>query len=175
MNQIRYSWFSGFILICAFASGCGQTHFPHALDTTLTDTNRIVNDNSLTPDQKRAQLSALGIPDLTINALLRDVTNANQFGGTLESALNKVQGGQLDQMTPDEIQLYADATNQASFSDAQAQSLTDLYDQAGIHTRDELKDYLDNPASELPAGLNATDIRAVFVDFNPSDITSQLP
>lgn len=158
-----------------FAAGCGQTNFPDALDTTLTDTNRIISDADLAPNEKRQQLAALGIPDLTINLLLRAERLANQFGGTLESAFNRVINDQFSQMTPDEIQLYGDATAETTFSDQQAFDLSKFFVNNSLNSAQQLEDYLDTPGNEFPSSLNADEVRAVFVDFDPNEVLDDLP
>jgi hypothetical protein len=161
--------------IAGLAAGCGTLIYPDALNTNLTETNGIVNDPDLDGAEKRSQLAALGIPETTINALLRDTRTANQFGGTLESAYDKVVGDNFTGMTPDEIQLYGDATDETTFSDEQAQALQDFFGATGINTATALETYLDTPGSEIPAVLDAGEVRAVFVDFNPDDVLDDLP
>ena len=157
-------------------AGCGQTNFgSEVLDTDLTATTRIVNDADLTGDEKRQQLAALGIPDTTINALLRDDRTANQFGGTLETAFNKVTGDGFASLTPDEIQLYGDASEEVTYSDQQGQAIASLFREAEIDNANELERYLDTPGAEFPPDVDSTDLRAVFVDFNPDDVLDDLP
>lgn len=162
-------------LALGLAAGCGQTNYSNALDTTLTVTNRIVGDTSLSASEKREQLAALGISDLTINLLLRDERTGNQFGGTLETAYNKVKDGQFTALTPDEIQLYGDATDETTFSDEQAQALQTFFAETQINTASELESYLDTPGNEFPEVLDAGEVRAVFIDFDPDDVLEDLP
>lgn len=154
--------------------GCGQTNF----DTDISNLDRVaeVRDNAnLTGDEKRQELRDLGFDEVDINGLLRADRTANQFGGTAETGLNKVADGLLNTMTPDEIQLYGDLVGEATFSDAQAQELLDLFVLNAIATRDELKTFLEDNDIDSPAGLEVGEIQATFVDADPEDFIANLP
>lgn len=157
------------------SAGCGQTHLPDAVDTNLARVGQIRDDANLTGQEKRDQLLELGLSDVDINGLLRATRTANQFGGTAETGLNKVANGQLNTMTPDEVQLYGDLVGEATFSDAQAQDLINLLILNGLATQDALKTFLEENDIDTPAGLNVGDVQATFVDAKPEDFLENLP
>ncbi len=170
------------LLVCAaFAVvGCQPEDFDSAVPTTVTDVNRIVNNTSLTAAEKRARLAELGLSPLTINAILRSERTANQFGGDLRSAYDKVKGNQLNRLTPDEVQIYGDAASSAdpnisvNLTDEEAQFMADFFADFGIRSRPELGAFLDE--GNLPPGdVDASVYRSVFVDFDPDTLLDQLP
>lgn len=155
-------------------SGCGQTNF----DNDLSNLDRVaeIRDNAnLTGEEKRQELRDLGFDEIDINGLLRADRTANQLGGTAETGLNKVADGLLNTMTPDEIQLYGDLVGEATFSDAQAQELLNLFVLNNIATRDQLKTFLEDNDIDSPAGLDVGEIQATFVDADPEDFIADLP
>ncbi len=162
------------LAMAASIAGCGQTNF----DNDVANLDRVaeVRDNAnLTGDEKRQELRDLGFDEVDINGLLRADRTANQFGGTAETGLNKVADGLLNTMTPDEIQLYGDLVGEATFSDAQAQELLDLFMLNAIATRDQLKTFLEDNDIDSPAGLEVGEIQATFVDADPEDFIANLP
>jgi len=159
----------------AWLAGCGQTNFPDAVDSNLTAVDRIRNDATLEPQEKRDRLANLGFDEITINALLRDDRLANQFGGDLESALDKIIGGSYSTLTPDEVQAYGDATAVTTFSDEAAQRIADLFLNQSINSADQLSEYLDDPGRVLDPDIDETDLTEVFVDFDPDDALDALP
>lgn len=154
--------------------GCGQTHFDAALNTSVEDVQAILDDDMLSSQETREALADLGIDEVTINALLRADRVANQFGGDLRSAFLKVSGGRLNELTPDEVQVYGDATAVTSYSDTEAQAIVDLFADAGVTTSDGLEALLDTPSFALPIGIDDENLREVFVNFNPNDVISQI-
>lgn len=156
-------------------AGCGQANFDNAVNTDLTQVDRIRSDATLEPQEKRERLARMGFDEVTINALLRDVRLGNQFGGDLESALDKVVGGSYATLTPDEVQAYGDATDLTTFSDESAQAIADLFVDRSINTADELQEYLDDPARVISGQIDVTSLSDVFVDFNPDDALDALP
>lgn len=168
------------------AAGCGQTEFSAALDASLQAVERIRNDNSLEPQEKRDALAnELNLDpndpntDALINGLLQGEPLANQFGGTLSSAFDKVthvDDARWTDLTPDEVQFYGDAADVTKYADAEAQAIVDFFnDNATINTSDGLEDFLDNPANELPAAIDETNLRAVFIDTSVNDVRDKLP
>lgn len=153
---------------------CGLAQFPAGI-SDLEAVDRIRNDEDLTPLEARAALADLGFDEISINALLRDVRLGNQFGGDLASAFMKVDGEMLGAMTPDEIQAYGDATAATTYSDAEAQEIADLFSQTPLNTAAEIEAFLDDPASELPPGIDEQNLRAVFIDFDPQDVLDDIP
>ncbi len=165
------------ILTCvplALNIACGLTQFPAGI-SDLEAVDRIRDDENQTPSEARQALAELGFDEVSINALLRDVRLGNQFGGDLASAFMKVDGEVLGSMTPDEIQAFGDATAVTTYSDAEAQAITDLFSQTPLNSAAEVETFLDDPASELPAGIDAQNLRAVFVDFDPQDVLDDIP
>ena len=154
-----------------------------ALPATLQDINPIVQDTGLTPQQKRAQLAELGLSPLVINSLLVDVRIANQFGGDLRTAYDKVVGGHLDQLTPDEIQIYADEASDVddgfnyTLDDTAAAEIQQLFETQDISTSDELDAFLAVPANELLVPVEIPDgvLDDVFVGFDPTQLLDNLP
>jgi hypothetical protein len=166
------------------ALGCGQTQYPDALPATLEEVERVVDDDSLDPEEKREQLAVLleiedaSDPDsadaVLLNALLQDERLANQFGGNLSSAYDKVVGDQLSEMTPDEVQYYGDATDQVTLSDSEAQAIADLFGAERIDSLTDLEEFLDDPASELPDEIDEEDLRSVFIETSPNYVRDKL-
>ena len=77
-------------LSIASFSGCGQQDFPSALGLSIGQINIILNSD-LSAEEKRDALAAFDIDPVTLNGLLNDERLANQFGGSLASAIGKVQ------------------------------------------------------------------------------------
>jgi hypothetical protein len=159
----------------ALAVGCGQTSFDAALAPSLEDVDDIRNDNSLEPQEKRDALTDLGIDAVTINGLLESERLANQFGGDLSSAYDKVVGEQFSEMTPDEVQVYGDATGRATYSDAEAQAIVDLFNEQNIDSPSELQALLDDPLFALPTAIGESPLIAVFITTSPDSVRDELP
>lgn len=161
--------------------GCGLQDGPYDTPTSIEVANRIVGDDDLSPQEKREQLRDMGFDDLAINALLRDETNGNQFGGDLSSAFNKVSGGRFTELTPDEVQIYAEAVGTAdpnssfNISDAAAQQAVTLFVDNNLNTAGELEAFLGDPANEVPGEIPDGALEAIFVEFDPNEVVSQLP
>ena len=155
-------------------AGCGQLCYPDALDVTLEQVDLIRNSDTLTPQEQRDALAEYGLDPLTINGLLSSIRLANQFGGDLSSAYDKVVNDQLSSMTPDEVQYYGDATDEATLEDAEAQAIVDLFQDNEIDSLTELEEWLDNEANELPAGIDELNLRGVFVDTSTDYVRDKL-
>jgi len=169
-------------ILLVLAAGCEPT-LVDALPPTMKDIDPIVTDTSLSPQEKRQRLTELGLTPLVINALLRNERTGNQFGGDLRSAYEKVTAGRLDELTPDEVQIYGDEAESVAsgqdftLSDKQAQAVVDLFRQEGIKTPQDLADFLSDPvnAAGVPADLPQDTVLALFVDFDPSELVDVLP
>lgn len=159
----------------ALAAGCGQSSFDAALAPSLEDVGAIRDDESLEPQEKRDALTDLGIDAVTINGLLENVRLANQFGGGLSSAYDKVVNEQFSEMTPDEVQYYGDATGQATYADAEAQAIVDLFNEHDIDSPSELQDFLDDPLIALPTAIGESTLIAVFITTSPDGVRDELP
>jgi len=167
------------------AVGCGQTESGTALDATLEQVDRIRNDDSLDPQEKRDALAAFGIDPVIINGLLNAVRLANQDGARLEvgstihtglaAAIYKVANDQLDRMTPDEVQYYGDATEVATYDDAEAQAIVDFFGDNQIDSRNRLEELLDTAAIEVPPAIDETNLRDVFIETSMDDVRDRLP
>ena len=164
--------------LCLTLAGCGVNNdlLPAAEPEYLQRVNAI-RDGSGTAEQKRQDLMDVGITDpVILNGILRGERVGNQFGGTEESAFEKVVDERYTDMTPDEIQLYGDAAVEAgtdfsaTINDVQAQAMADFFRSNSINSPDELQAFLDDPANEVPAAITATDMRTLFVDVDPQDV-----
>ena len=163
-------------------AGCGQTYFPDALDATLEQVDLIRNSDTLEPQEMRDELAEYGIDPVTINGLLSGVRLANQFGGDLSSAHKGVDENRLSEMTPDEVQYYGDATDelkpddaeQVDLGDAEAQAIVDLFRNNDIDSVAELEEWLDQPANEVPLGVDEENLRSVFIDTDTDDVRDEL-
>ncbi|MFO0838609.1 MAG: hypothetical protein U1D55_08760 [Phycisphaerae bacterium] len=169
------------ILAGIFCAGCGANNLPADFTLTTVDVDRIVNDSTLTGAEKRDQLRAAGFSDTLINGLLRGDRTANQFGGTLRTAIEKVRDGQFAALTPDEVQLYGDAGAATggpftgSISDEAAAAVTQLFANQQFADKDQIKAFLDDPANEVSSAIPNNLLRQLFVDESPDDVQSQLP
>ena len=163
--------------------GCSYTisDFEHALPASLEEVGRIRDSEDLTSQQKRNTLQQLGFPPLIINALLIAERTANQFGGDLRSAWEKVSGERFNELTPDEVQLYTDAANEVDrrlpfdLTDEAAQAIVDVFGQHSIATKDDLQAFLDDPGSQIPSSIPEDALPEVFIDFDPSQLIDSLP
>jgi len=173
-------------LICAsmlfvWASAC-EGPLWDAAPTTTYYVNPIVEDESLSAQEKRDRLEKLGLSPLVINALLKDERLGNQFGGDLRTAYEKVVGDRLDELTPDEAQAYSDAVAEVgsmtvSWDDDIAQMIVDLFVDNRLQTREELGEWLEDPANlaTLPAKISSDELDDVFVTFDPERLLEKLP
>lgn len=175
-------WLSGPALfaLCAGTS-CDSEVFENSLTPRLASVVEVRDSTALSGQEKRAALAGMGLDPLTINAILRGVRTANQFGGTLRTSFEKVSGDRLSELTPDEVQLYSDAavdvdgTINYSITDPQADAAVQLFDQYGIESRDALAALLGDPAAPPPNGLPDGFLNDVFVAFDPTRLASVLP
>lgn len=169
------------VLIGSMSGLLGCNAEPFGANATLADVDRIRDDDSLQPYEKRDELAALGFSPTEINALLSSNRFANQFGGNSTTAYFKIIDDRLSDLTPDEIQWYSDAVGSVddnvsvNFSDSEAQGIVDLFRSNGINTADDLDALLSDADVELPDGVTEEDLRSVFVDFNPDDVADILP
>lgn len=168
---------SGCVLMLA---GCPQSDYVSTLSPTIEEVDAIRNDADLSAQEKREELRFLGLSETTINALLRTERLGNQFGGDLRSAFEKVTGGELSNMTPDEVQLYSDAAIvvdsnvSPTISDQQAQAIIELFVAENIGTADDLRTLLTDPGREVPSSIPDNVLQTLFVDFDPTRIEDQL-
>jgi hypothetical protein len=161
--------------LLARLAGCGATDVTGQLDVNQTQITQIVQNTSLSLSERRAALADLGLSETTINAVLRGERLGNQFGGDLESAFEKITGGSYSTLTPDEIQAYGDASALATLTDEAAQRIATFFLTEPINTADQLEEFLDDAGRSLPSGIDATELRDIFVDFDPDDVIDDLP
>ena len=166
--------------LAAGLMGCEQRSFPNDLPASTEEVDHIVGNGRLSPQEKRDQLLNLGFPPDVVNAILRGERTANQFGGSTVSAWNKVSIGAFTTMTPDEVQLYADAVTAANgpsfnINDDQAQATVSLFNVNAIDTSKQLDAFLKDPANEQPTTIPANFLKDVFVTFDPNEVKGQLP
>ncbi|MEW6250401.1 MAG: hypothetical protein AB1716_07125 [Planctomycetota bacterium] len=174
------------VLVSAAAillTGCPPENYPNVVGTTISEVDRVRNDEDLTPQQKRDSLAQQGFAPTTINALLSTERLANQFGGDLRTAYVKVTGGQLLDMTPDEVQIYGDEASGVTdtdqldvvIEDAEAQAIVTLFQQNRIRTPEDLSDFLANPDSVIPSDIPPDVLRPLFIEFDPDLLLPELP
>lgn len=173
----RFLWTGAMAL---WLTGCGTSGFPDAFDATLATAGDIVNDDALTPQQRRDRLAELGFTPDVINALMSGITNGNQFGGDLRSAFDKITTDQFAQLTPDEVQIWSDAIDDVggespSLTDSDAQAIVNLFVQVPINSADELSAFLDDPANEVPSAIPDDALQQLFIEFDPNELISELP
>jgi hypothetical protein len=173
---------TGALTATLFLVGCsGPLH--DAYTATLLDVNPILNDASLTPQQKREQLEDLGFSPTVINGLLRSVRTGNQYGGDLRSAYNKVTGGQFPDLTPDEVQIYADEASSVSndvsytLSDEAALDIVWVFRTNRLSTAAQLDAFLADPDNvlALPGDIPDGALEDIFVTFDPAELIDSLP
>ncbi len=167
----------GAVLLC----GCPAENYPDTVPSTLRDINLIVNNTDLTLTQRRAKLAELGLSAEIINVLFSTERTANQFGGDLRTAYDKVVAGRLLDLTPDEVQLYgdgasaADTTLSITLTDAEAQAIVSFFDDLHITTSASLEAYLDTPDAAVPDTIPDGVLKSLFVDFDPQLLLPNLP
>ncbi len=180
---MRFVCISVLVGAIAVLAGCPSDNYPTDVGTNMQDVERIRTDTSLTPQQQRDQLAALGFDSDTINALLSITRLANQGGGTLRTAYVKITGGQLNALTPDEVQYYGDAVSafdpngvfNTTLTDAQAQAIVTLFQQNNLRTTADLSNWLANANNVVPATIPANTLKPLFIDFDPKQLLPQLP
>lgn len=177
------------VLGCLLIVACGagpwgcNLPLPEEFGTDISEVNRIRDDNSLTPQEKRAALADLGLSPEIINSVLRGTRTANQYGGDLRTAYEKVVGQRLDQLTPDEVQLYADAARDTTggpnynLTDEQAQAIVNALQDYHLATKADLAEFLEDQAkvAALPATVPDNALRDLFIEFDPEQLLDQLP
>jgi hypothetical protein len=164
-----------------FVCGCPPETYPNVVPATLAEINPIVDSTTLTSQQQRLQLAALGLVPETINALLRSERTGNQYGGDLRTAYEKVIVPNFELLTPDEVQIYGDGASEAdpnlsfSLTDSQAQAIVTLFADNALRTPDELSTFLADPATVLPTTIPDNTLTPLFVEFDPNLLLPFLP
>lgn len=167
-------------LAALLVGGCPPEHYDTFVGPSLIVVDRIRDDSSLTSAEQREQLEALGISPLTVNALMWDDPFANQFGGDIRSAYDKVTEPDFQKLTPDEVQFYSlhakDVQPDLDFApnDEEAYEIVRFFYQRDIRTPEELAAYLDASGS-VPADIPDGILRALFVDFDTDLLIPNLP
>lgn len=161
--------------------GCPPENYPNVLGATLEEVDAIVGDTTLTPNERRIQLEALGISPSTINVLLRNEGLGNQYGGDERSTYDKVVGDNLTGLTPDEVQIYGQGASSVDdelnidWDDTEAQAIVDFFAFYGLSSVAKLEAFLDSVDTTVPNDVSEEDVRAVFVDFDAALLLPSLP
>lgn len=163
-------------------AGCPE-NYATLLPTTVQEIEFIRTDSSLSASVKRERLADLGLGPSEINAILRDERLGNQFGGNLRTAFDKVTGGSLTTLTPDEVQVYGDEASDVddalnlSLNDVQAQAMVDTFRLNSLATVTQLAAFLEDPvnAARIPANVPDGALRDLFINFDPQRLTDRLP
>jgi hypothetical protein len=183
MRTVRNSTLIFCVAVLAAFVGACPGPLPDALPTTLPDVVNIRDNTNLTPQAKRAALANLGFTPVEINGLLKDTRIANQFGGDLRTAYEKVTGGRFTELTPDEVQIYGDTAQEVeptltyTLSDTQAQAIVDFFQNNGVSTKDALAAFLDDPAkaASISADIPSGALNDLFVTFDTTLLANSLP
>ena len=171
------------IATLALLLGACDVQLRNAFPATLKDVDEIRDNSSLTAQEKRTALVALGFSPTVINALLTDERTANQYGGDLRSAYDKVKGERFTELTPDEVQLYGDGAGDVddgisfTLTDEQAQAIVDFFQNNSVAIRNELIAFLEDPikAATISSKIPANALNDLFVDFDPDALLESLP
>lgn len=167
----------------SLCGGCGVTDLPNSPSATLQQITDIVDDSDLTASEKRAQLSEFGLSATAINGLLSAERTGNQFGGDLRTAYTKVAGGTFTTLTPDEVQLFADAVSavdtgddlDVTLADDEAQAIVQLFKDFGLRDAGALAAFLDDENAAVPSDIPDGVLREFFVDFDVDLLLPKLP
>lgn len=168
-------------ILVATPGGCTPQTFPESVGVTSGAIDAIRDNTELTGTQKREALAAAGLDPVLINAVLKNDRTSNQFGGTLRTAFDKVTtSGRLDELTPDEMQLYSDAVESElgtsnGLTDVSAQAIVKLLTDNNLTSLDSLKTFIDDPANEIPADIPNDFLKNVLVEFNHDLLIPKLP
>lgn len=170
------------LALLACLCGCPGEYFPNSSDAVQGQVTQILSDGDLTAAQQREALEELGLGNEAINLLLDNERLANQDGGDLGSAYDKVVGGALASMTPDELQHYADAGDTAAglglnLGDTNAALIARILSENGLNTADQVSNYLADPTGPTSVSPVADIVQALLVDLDPLDsaLVNQLP
>ena len=154
-----------------------------SMPLTRADIDEITGDDTLTPQEQRAALAALGLSPAVINAILTDVRLGNQYGGDLRTAYEKIVNGHMDELTPDEVQIFGDEASDLddtldyTLEDDEAQAIVSFFVAQEIATKDDLLDFLDDPLSALstPSDVPEGVLNDLFIDFDTDLLIDELP
>ncbi len=126
----------------------------------------------------RKFISFLGAAGLTVcltGCPTTDARTSNQGGGSLISAGAKVLGGEISNLTPDELQVAADTAADITddpqlagfvLGDDDAAAIVDFLELNGINTVDDIQRLADNPDSlEIPESLQTLIDGGAFDQF----------
>ncbi len=179
LRELRFTAIGAACL--AAASGCAPDRFPNSIPASTDAIDRVTADEDLSAQEKRRELELLGVPADVINALLSEEREGNQFGGDLRSAFDLIAAGRFSELTPDEVQIYADEAAETGtatsfdLDDSQAQAIVLLLREEGIDTQDQLSAFLDDMSTEVPATIPDGALRGIFLDFDADSLIDRLP
>lgn len=160
--------------------GCPPETYPDVLGVTFEEVTRITNDDELTPQEQREALEELGLSSSTINSILRTTRTANQDGGDLRTAYNKLVEPAYQKLTPDEIQIFADQATElddeidVELNDEAALEISRVLIRSDIDSPEDMQTFLDRGGSvpgEVPDGA----LEALFIDFDLELLVPELP
>jgi len=93
----------------------------------------------------------------------------NQGGGSILTASLKIAGGQMSQLTPDEIQILADTLTSSRselalppLTDEQAQAVSDFLVAHNINTVDDIQRVIDEAESNPGSVVIPDSVRQLF-------------
>ncbi|TWT41250.1 hypothetical protein RAS1_39440 [Phycisphaerae bacterium RAS1] len=173
----------GLLALVGAPAGCPPEDYATLLPTTVEEIEFIRTNAALSASVKRERLAELGLGPLEINAILRDERLGNQLGGELRTAFDKITGGSLSTLTPDEVQVYGDeaadvddALNLA-LTDVEAQAIVDTFRLNNLATVTQLGAFLDDPlnAALIPSDVPDGALQSLFIDFDPQRLVDRLP
>jgi hypothetical protein len=163
--------------------GCPPEDYATLVPATLSEIDRIRNDPNMPPQEMRSRLAELGLDPTTINAVLAGQTLANQDGGSLRTAYDKLTAPDFTALTPDELQILAtretqvDTTLGLSLTDAQAQALANMLRDHDLLSSADVVAFLDQPGNNVPSVITDGEqtVRSMLVDFDFSRLLPLLP
>lgn len=174
-----------FAVVCA---GCANYVTPSDAipGASIAAVDAIRDSDDFGAQEKRQMLASLGLDSLLIDAILTDVREANQGGGDLASALEKIRGGRYSELTPDEIQIYSDAiagdatavgsettvgSETVAVTDEGAANISAFFTANNLNTAGELDDFLNDATKVVPDGVPEDVLQSVFVTFDPDTLS----
>lgn len=169
------------IPVLTVIAGCQPEQFEAAVGPRSEQIDEIRDNTQLSGQEKRDALSALGLDPVLINATLSGERTANQYGGTLRTAFEKVTtAGRLTELTPDEIQLYSDAVDNQNntsvgLTDARARAVQKFLTDNGLSDLSLLEEYVTDKGNEIPGDIPADFLKNAFVEFDHDDLIPVLP
>jgi hypothetical protein len=164
--------------------GCPPENYGDLLSPTLAEITRIHDDTTMSPQEMRSRLAELGLDSVTIDAVLQDKPLANQGGGTLRTAYQKLVAPDFMALTPDEVQLFGIQANKidstlasGNITDEQAQAIVSMFQNNFLSSPADVTAFLDTPGNNVPSVVTNGDalVRGLFVNFAFQSLLPFLP